>query len=46
MALVRLHEAGIPFLGVVGNHEQKRGVQWLDLFAALGAGGPPRSRAL
>jgi exonuclease SbcD len=36
MALVRLHEAGIPFLGVVGNHEQKRGVQWLDLFAALG----------
>ncbi len=36
MALVRLREAGIPFLGVVGNHEQKRGVQWLDLFASLG----------
>lgn len=35
-ALVRLREAGIPFLGVVGNHEQKRGIQWLDLFAALG----------
>ncbi|MGQ9477835.1 MAG: metallophosphoesterase [Candidatus Bipolaricaulia bacterium] len=36
MALLRLREAGIPFLGVVGNHEQKRGVQWLDLFASLG----------
>lgn len=36
LGLLRLREAGIPFLGVVGNHEQKRGVQWLDLFAALG----------
>ncbi len=35
-ALFRLQEAGIPFLGVVGNHEQRRGVQWLDLFAHLG----------
>ncbi|MCR4404681.1 MAG: DNA repair exonuclease [Candidatus Acetothermia bacterium] len=34
--LLRLREAGVPFLGIVGNHEQKRGVQWLDLFAALG----------
>ena len=35
-ALFKLKEAGIPFLGVVGNHEQRRGVQWLDLFAQLG----------
>ena len=35
-ALFHLKEAGIPFLGVVGNHEQRRGVQWLDLFAHLG----------
>jgi len=34
--LIRLREAGIPFLGIVGNHEHKRGVQWLDLFASLG----------
>jgi DNA repair exonuclease SbcCD nuclease subunit len=34
-ALFQLKEAGIPFLGVVGNHEQRRGVQWLDLFAKL-----------
>ena len=34
-ALFRLKEAGIPFLGIVGNHEQRRGVQWLDLFAEL-----------
>lgn len=34
--LSRLSETGIPFLGVVGNHEQRRGVQWLDLFARLG----------
>lgn len=34
--LFHLKEAGIPFLGVVGNHEQRRGVQWLDLFAHLG----------
>ena len=35
-ALFRLKEAGIPLLGIVGNHEQRRGVQWLDLFAELG----------
>lgn len=34
-ALLRLRDAGIPFLAVVGNHEQKRGLQWLDLFASL-----------
>lgn len=33
--LFQLKGAGIPFLGVVGNHEQRRGVQWLDLFAQL-----------
>lgn len=33
--LTRLREAGIPFLGVVGNHEGKRGHQWIDLFAQL-----------
>ncbi len=33
--LLRLHHAGIEFLGIVGNHEQRRGVQWLDLFASL-----------
>ncbi len=33
--LLQLHQAGIKFLGIVGNHEQRRGVQWLDLFASL-----------
>lgn len=33
--LRRLREAGIPFLAIVGNHEEKRGQQWLDLFADL-----------
>lgn len=35
-ALDRLGRSGIPFLGVVGNHEKRRGVQWLDLFSQLG----------
>jgi len=35
-ALLRLREAEVPLLAVVGNHEQKRGVQWLDLFQSLG----------
>jgi len=35
-ALFQLKESGIPLLGIVGNHEQRRGVQWLDLFAELG----------
>lgn len=35
-ALRRLDRAGIPFLGVVGNHEGTRERQWLDLFADLG----------
>ena len=34
--LFTLKDAGIHFLGVVGNHEQRRGVQWLDLFESLG----------
>jgi DNA repair exonuclease SbcCD nuclease subunit len=35
-ALRRLDDAGIPFLAVVGNHEDKRDAQWLDLFETLG----------
>ena len=37
-ALSRLKEAGIQFLGIVGNHEQRRNekLQWLDLFSELG----------
>jgi len=37
-ALSKLKEAGIKFLGIVGNHEQRRSgkLQWLDLFAELG----------
>jgi DNA repair exonuclease SbcCD nuclease subunit len=34
--LRRLDDAGVPFLGVVGNHEGMRGGQWLDLFADIG----------
>jgi len=34
--LRRLDNAGIPFYGVVGNHESKRDSQWLDLFERLG----------
>lgn len=30
-----LREADIPFYGVVGNHEGKRGKDWLDLFEGL-----------
>ncbi|MCS6903152.1 MAG: DNA repair exonuclease [Candidatus Bipolaricaulota bacterium] len=33
--LFQLKNAQIKFLGIVGNHEQRRGVQWLDLFASL-----------
>ena len=35
-ALERLAAAEIPFLAVVGNHESKRGGQWLDLFEQIG----------
>ena len=35
-ALRRLRAADIPFLAVVGNHEDKRDQQWLDLLADLG----------
>lgn len=31
-----LADADIPFLAVVGNHETKRDVQWLDLFESFG----------
>lgn len=31
-----LADASIPFLAVVGNHENKRSAQWLDLFEAMG----------
>jgi len=31
-----LADAGIPFYGVVGNHESKRDRQWLDLFETMG----------
>ncbi len=31
-----LADAGIPFLGVVGNHERTRDRQWLDFIADLG----------
>lgn len=34
--LSRLKASGIPFLGVAGNHDGKRGKQWLDLFGQLG----------
>ncbi len=34
--LFTLKEAGIYFLGIVGNHEARRGVQWIDLFESLG----------
>ncbi|WNY25959.1 exonuclease SbcCD subunit D [Methanolapillus millepedarum] len=31
-----LKTAGIPFLGIVGNHEGKQNTQWLDLFEGMG----------
>jgi DNA repair exonuclease SbcCD nuclease subunit len=34
--LARLKQAGIPFLGIVGNHESKQHIQWLDLFGSMG----------
>jgi len=33
--LSQLRAANIPFLGVTGNHENKREAQWLDFFATL-----------
>jgi len=35
-ALEALAAADIPFLAIVGNHEDKREAQWLDLFERLG----------
>jgi len=34
-ALRKLAAAGVPFLAIVGNHEDKREAQWLDLFEQL-----------
>ena len=34
--LTRLKKAGIPFLGIVGNHETKQNTQWLDIFQTMG----------
>jgi len=34
-SLAMLKKAGISFLAIVGNHEMRRGVQWIDLFAKL-----------
>ncbi|RXA20089.1 exonuclease SbcCD subunit D [Methanosarcina sp. MSH10X1] len=34
--LARLRAAGIPFFGIVGNHESKQSTQWLDLFEEMG----------
>lgn len=31
-----LHDAEIPFLAIVGNHEHKRDRQWIDLFETMG----------
>lgn len=34
--LTPLKKAGIPFLGIVGNHESKQNTQWLDIFEEMG----------
>ena len=34
--LSRLKAAGIPFFGIVGNHESKQNTQWLDLLQEMG----------
>ncbi|WP_229391320.1 metallophosphoesterase [Methanosarcina sp. DH2] len=34
--LFRLKAANIPFFGIVGNHESKQNIQWLDLFEEMG----------
>lgn len=34
--LTPLKNAGIPFLGIVGNHELKQNTQWLDIFESMG----------
>lgn len=36
--LQRLDDAGIPFLGIVGNHEGTNGEQWVDIFGQLKLG--------
>ena len=34
--LIKLKAVGIPFFGIVGNHESKQNKQWLDLFGENG----------
>lgn len=34
--LTPLKHAGIPFFGIVGNHEGKQNTQWLDIFEKMG----------
>ncbi|WNY28097.1 3',5'-cyclic adenosine monophosphate phosphodiesterase CpdA [Methanimicrococcus stummii] len=34
--LTPLKKVGIPFLGIVGNHEGKQNTQWLDIFQSMG----------
>ena len=34
--LTKLKKTGIPFLGIVGNHESKQNTQWLDIFETMG----------
>lgn len=36
--LKRLNEAGVRFLGIVGNHEGTNDREWIDLFEKLGIG--------
>ena len=35
LILSKLKEAGIPFLGIIGNHESKQNTQWLDIFESM-----------
>ena len=36
LILSKLKKAGIPFLGIIGNHESKQNTQWLDIFESMG----------
>ena len=36
LILSKLKRAGIPFLGIIGNHESKQNTQWLDIFESMG----------
>ena len=35
LILSKLKDAGIPFLGIIGNHESKQNTQWLDIFESM-----------